>query len=79
MTKNQELFIKLWEESGQEFTDELLKLFDVILMEDFHDNPELMSKFMESIQEVPEPPLDQQVAMLQETVLQLSELLAGGM
>lgn len=79
MTKNQELFIKLWEESGQEFTDELLKLFDVILMEDFHDNPELMSKFMESIQEVPEPPLEQQVAMLQETVLQLSELLAGGM
>lgn len=79
MTKNQELFIKLWEESGQEFTDELLKLFDVILMEDFHDNPELMSKFMESIQEVPEPPLEQQVAMLQETVLQLSELIAGGM
>lgn len=79
MTKNQELFIKLWEESGQEFTDELLKLFDVILMEDFHDNPELMSKFMESIQEVPEPPLEQQVAMLQEAVLQLSELLAGGM
>lgn len=79
MTKNQELFIKLWKESGQEFTDELLKLFDVILMEDFHDNPELMSKFMESIQEVPEPPLEQQVAMLQETVLQLSELIAGGM
>ncbi|WAX15733.1 hypothetical protein EG103P3_00064 [Enterococcus phage EG103P3] len=79
MTKNQELFIKLWEESGQEFTDELLKLFDVILMEDFHDNPELMSKFMESIQKVPEPPLEQQVAMLQETVLQLSELIAGGM
>lgn len=79
MTKNQELFIKLWEESGQEFTDELLKLFDVILLEDFHDNPELMSKFMESIQEVPEPPLEQQVAMLQETVLKLSELIAGGM
>lgn len=79
MTKNQELFIKLWKESGQEFTDELLKLFDVILMEDFHDNPEIMSKFMESIQEVPEPPLEQQVAMLQETVLQLSELLMGGM
>lgn len=79
MTKNQELFIKLWKESGQEFTDELLKLFDVILMEDFHDNPELMSKFMESIQKVPEPPLEQQVAMLQETVLQLSELIAGGM
>ncbi|WAX15530.1 hypothetical protein EG103P1_00066 [Enterococcus phage EG103P1] len=79
MTKNQELFIKLWEESGQEFTDELLNLFDVILMEDFHDNPELMSKFMESIQKVPEPPLEQQVAMLQETVLQLSELIAGGM
>lgn len=79
MTKNQELFIKLWEESGQEFTDELLKLFDVILMEDFHDNPELMSKFMESIQKVPEPPLEQQVAMIQETVLQLSELIAGGM
>lgn len=79
MTKNQELFIKLWKESGQEFTDELLKLFDVILMDDFHDNPELMSKFMESIQKVPEPPLEQQVAMLQETVLQLSELIAGGM
>lgn len=79
MTKNQELFIKLWEESGQEFTDELLKLFDVILMEDFHDNPELMSNFMESIQKVPEPPLEQQVAMIQETVLQLSELIAGGM
>lgn len=82
MTPNQQHFAELFEASGGVLTEELNKLFDVILVEDFNDDPELMSRFMESLQE-PVPPIpspnESQIAMLQETVLQLTELLMGGM
>lgn len=79
MTDKQKRFANLFKESGHVLTPELSKLFDEILMEDFNDNPELMTAFMDNLQGIPESPLDQQVAMLQETVLQLSGLLMGGM
>lgn len=82
MKTNQQHFAELFEASGGVLTEELNQLFDVILMEDFNDDPELMSKFMESLQETDPPatsPNESQIAMLQETVLQLTELLMGGM
>lgn len=82
MKTNQQHFAELFEASGGVLTEELNKLFDVILVEDFNDDPELMSQFMESLQETDPPapsPNESQIAMLQETVLQLTELLMGGM
>lgn len=81
MKTNQQHFAELFEASGGVLTEELQDLFQIILVEDFNDNPELMTAFMESLQkpqEVPPTPTEQQLEMLQETVLQLSELMMGG-
>lgn len=82
MKTNQQHFAELFEASGGVLTEELQDLFQTILVEDFNDNPELMTAFMESLQkpqEVPPTPTEQQLEMLQETVLQLSELMMGGL
>lgn len=82
MKTNQQHFAELFEASGGVLTEELQDLFQIILVEDFNDNPELMTAFMESLQkpqEVPPTPTEQQLEMLQETVLQLSELMMGGL
>lgn len=82
MKTNQQHFAELFEASGGVITEELQDLFQTILVEDFNDNPELMTAFMESLQkpqEVPPTPTEQQLEMLQETVLQLSELMMGGL
>lgn len=82
MSDNQKRFAKLFKDSGNVLTPEIKPLFDTILSEDFNDDGELMSEFMVSLQ--PEiqrisDPRQEQIDMLQETVLQLSELLMGGM
>lgn len=81
MKTNQQHFAELFEASGGVLTEELQELFQIILVEDFNDDPERMTAFMESLQqpqEVPPIPTEQQLEMLQETVLQLSELMMGG-
>lgn len=81
MKTNQQHFAELFKASGGVLTEELQDLFQTILVEDFNDNPELMTAFMESLQEpqeVPPTPTEKQLEMLQETVLQLSELMMGG-
>lgn len=82
MKTNQQHFAELFKASGEILTEELQDLFQTILVEDFNDDPELMTAFMESLQEpkeVPPTPTEQQLEMLQETVLQLSELMMGGL
>lgn len=81
MTELQKTFAQLFEESGQTITPEIKPLFDRILTEDFGDDPEKMTAFMLSLQpgvERVDDPRQDQIDMLQETVLQLSELLLGG-
>lgn len=80
MSDKQKKFAELFKASGNTITEELDVLFNQILIEDFDDNPERMTEFMDSIQEPLPPSSDEsQIAMLQETVLQLSELIMGGM
>lgn len=81
MTTNQQHFAELFEASGGVLTEELNELFDIILVEDFNDNPDQMTAFMDSLRTpatVDPTPTEQQLEMLQETVLQLSELMMGG-
>lgn len=81
MTELQQTFAQLFEETGQTITPEIKPLFDRILTEDFGDDPEKMTAFMLSLQpgvERVDDPRQDQIDMLQETVLQLSELLLGG-
>lgn len=82
MTTNQQHFAELFEASGGVLTEDLRDLFQTILVEDFGDDPEKMSAFMESLhEEEPAPPTpdSEQIAMLQETMLQLTEMIMGGM
>lgn len=81
MTTNQQHFAELFKASGGVLTEELNELFDIILVEDFNDNPDRMTAFMDSLRTpatVPPTPTEQQLEMLQETVIQLSELMKGG-
>lgn len=80
MSDKQKKFAELFKASGNTITEELDVLFNQILIEDFDDNPDRMTEFMDSIQEpLPSSSDESQIAMLQETVLQLSELIMGGM
>lgn len=81
MTDIQKQFAEAFKAAGETLTEEILPLFSQILEEDMGDDPEKMSAFMESIttpKELPQTSTEIQVAMLQETVLQLTELLMGG-
>lgn len=65
---------------GDGFDDELNQLFDQVLVDEFDDNPELMSAFIEEIIEeynpsVPQPStneLQEQIDTLQMMINQLS-------
>lgn len=83
-----ELFEKLYTEkvlNGDGFDDELNELFDKVLVEEFDDNPDRMSAFIDTIREKHDPQpqqptnadLQNQIAELQNTIDQLMDIITS--
>ena len=68
-----ELYTSLVLEQELPMNEEMLQLFDVLLQEQFDDNPELMSAFIQSIIDEQTPPEPSELELLQQENAELKQ------
>ena len=68
-----ELYISLVLEQELPMNEEMLQLFAVLLQEQFDDNPELMSAFIQSIIDEQTPPEPSELELLQQENKELKQ------
>ena len=66
MQRFKELYISLIIEQGLPMDDEMLALFEELLVGEFDDNPELMSAYIQSIIDEQTPPEPSELELLQQ-------------
>ena len=73
MQRFKELYISLIIEQGLPMDDEMLALFEELLVGEFDDNPELMSAFIQSIIDEQTPPEPSELELLKQENAELKE------